>query len=31
MIGQYRDELRRDGDGWRIGRREMTVSWRGTR
>jgi ketosteroid isomerase-like protein len=31
MMGQYHDELRRDGDGWRIARREMTVSWRGTR
>ena len=30
MMGQYRDELRREGDTWRIGRREMTVSWRGT-
>jgi hypothetical protein len=31
MMGQYLDELRRDGDGWRIARREMTVSRRGTR
>ena len=31
MMGRYRDELRRDPDGWRIARREMTVSWRGTR
>ena len=29
MMGQYRDELRRDGNVWRISRREMTVSWRG--
>jgi hypothetical protein len=30
MVGQYRDELRREGDVWRISRREMTVSGRWT-
>jgi hypothetical protein len=31
LIGQYRDELRRDGEHWRVTRREMEVSWRGSR
>lgn len=31
MMGRYRDELRRDADVWRIARREMRVTWRGTR
>jgi 3-phenylpropionate/cinnamic acid dioxygenase small subunit len=30
MMGQYRDELRRVGETWRIARREMDVSWRET-
>ena len=29
MFGHYDDLLRRDGDDWRIARREMHVRWRG--
>jgi ketosteroid isomerase-like protein len=31
IVARYHDELRRIGDGWRIGRKDMEVCWRETR